>query len=91
VIVEGSCLCGTVGFEARLPSARFVNGHCSRCRKATGSTSAANAIVRPDALRWTRDAEEVARFDLPTARASPPRSAAPAGRRCRTPPGAAAK
>jgi Glutathione-dependent formaldehyde-activating enzyme len=68
VIVEGSCLCGTVGFEARLPSARFVNCHCSRCRKATGSTSAANAVVRPDAFRLTRDVEEVARFDLPTAR-----------------------
>ena len=68
MVVQGSCLCGAVGYEARLPLAKFVNCHCSRCRKATGSAYSANACVLPDAFRWTRGEEMVRRFDLPEAR-----------------------
>ena len=68
MLVRGSCLCGAVGYEARLPFARFVNCHCSRCRKASGSAFAANAYVAPDAFRWTRGESIVARYDLPDAR-----------------------
>jgi hypothetical protein len=66
--VRGSCLCGAVGYEAHLPFVRFVNCHCSRCRKATGSACAANAAVGPDAFRWTRGEGDVGRYDLPEAR-----------------------
>ena len=68
MIVHGSCLCGAVGYEVRLPFSRFVNCHCSRCRKATGSAHSANAAVAPDAFAWTRGAEAVVRYDLPTAK-----------------------
>jgi len=34
--VTGSCLCGDVTYEVRLPFLRFVNCHCSRCRHASG-------------------------------------------------------
>jgi hypothetical protein len=68
MVVRGSCLCGAVAYEARLPLAKFVNCHCSRCRKATGSAHSANAYVLPDAFRWTRGEEVVRRFDLPQAR-----------------------
>ena len=68
MVVRGSCLCGAVAYEARLPLAKFVNCHCSRCRKATGSACSANAYVLPGAFRWTRGAEVVKRFDLPQAR-----------------------
>jgi hypothetical protein len=68
MLVGGSCLCGAVGYEARLPFARFVNCHCSRCRKASGSAFAANAYVLPDAFRWTRGESVVVRYDLPEAR-----------------------
>jgi hypothetical protein len=68
MLVRGSCLCGSVGYEARLPLIKFVNCHCSRCRKATGSACSANAYVLPDAYRWTRGEEMVRRFDLPEAR-----------------------
>src|SRR5215472_18193898 len=50
MVVQGSCLCGAVAYEARLPLAKFVNCHCSRCRKATGSAHSANAYVLPDAF-----------------------------------------
>jgi hypothetical protein len=57
-----------VAYEAQLPFIRFVNCHCSRCRKATGSAYAANAVVSPEAFRWTRGESNVARYDLPEAR-----------------------
>ncbi len=68
MIVSGTCLCMSVGYEARLPFTKFVNCHCSRCRKSSGSAYAANAYVLPEAFRWTRGESLVRRFDLPEAR-----------------------
>ncbi|MEJ0068577.1 MAG: GFA family protein [Pseudomonadota bacterium] len=68
MLVRGSCLCGAVGYEARLPFARFVNCHCSRCRKASGGAFSVNAYVLPDAFRWTRGENAVIRYDLAEAR-----------------------
>jgi hypothetical protein len=68
MLVRGSCLCGAVGYEVRLPFARFVNCPCSRCRKVSGSAFAANANVAPDAFRWTFGESIVVRYDLPEAR-----------------------
>jgi hypothetical protein len=66
--VRGSCLCGGVVFEADTPFDRFVNCHCSRCRKATGAAFVSEAIVRASAFRWPKGEALVARYDLPTAR-----------------------
>jgi hypothetical protein len=66
--MRGSCLCGAVHYEVRLPFSSFVNCHCSRCCKATGSAYAANAIVAPDAFRRIRGEENVQRYDLPEGR-----------------------
>src|SRR5947209_4447889 len=66
--VRGSCLCGSVCFEVDLPFDHFVNCHCSRCRKATGTAHASNAVVQPNAFRWLSGAELVSRYDLPAAR-----------------------
>jgi hypothetical protein len=68
MLVRGSCLCGVVRYEARLPFGKFVQCHCSRCRKASGSAFAANAYVAPDAFRWTNGETNVVRYDLPEAR-----------------------
>jgi len=68
MIVRGSCLCGSVVFAAELPFERFVHCHCSRCRKATGTAHASNAVVKPDAFRWLEGQDLVGRYDLPTAR-----------------------
>jgi len=67
MVVTGSCLSGAVAYEVRGPFTRFLQCHCSRCRKASGSSQATNAIVPPDAFRWTRGEAEVMRFDLPQA------------------------
>ena len=66
--LRGSCLCGAVAYEADRPFARFITCWCSRCRKASGTSPTTNAYVAPDAFRWTRGADRVARYDLPTAR-----------------------
>ncbi len=68
MVVRGTCLCRTVGYEAELPFRKFVKCHCSRCRMATGSAYAANAYVLPRAFRWSRGEDEVTRYDLPEAR-----------------------
>jgi hypothetical protein len=65
---QGSCLCGDVVFAIDLPFTRFIHCHCSRCRKATGTGHASNAVVGADALRWLQGEELVVRYDLPTAR-----------------------
>jgi hypothetical protein len=66
--VRGSCLCGSVCFEVDLPFDQFVNCHCSRCRKATGTARSSNAVVQPNAFRWLSGEELVSRYDLPAAR-----------------------
>jgi hypothetical protein len=68
MIVTGGCLCRSIGYEARLPFIKFLNCHCARCRKASGSAYAANAYVLPDAFRWTRGEALIGRYDLPEAR-----------------------
>jgi hypothetical protein len=67
MLVRGSCLCGVVHYEARLPFRKFVKCHCLRCRKSSGSAFAANAYVAPDAFRWTAGETRVVRYDLPEA------------------------
>ena len=41
----GSCLCGVVKYEVRGAIGGSVCCHCSRCRKASGSAFAINAVV----------------------------------------------
>lgn len=41
----GSCLCGAVRYEIRGGIRNIVYCHCSRCRKAQGSTFGTNGIV----------------------------------------------
>jgi hypothetical protein len=65
---RGSCLCGEVAFEVEGPFDRFLNCHCSRCRKATGTAHSCEVIVQAPALRWLRGEASVVRFDLPQAR-----------------------
>jgi hypothetical protein len=68
MVVRGSCLCGGVAFAVDLPFERFVHCHCSRCRKASGTAHASNAVVKVGAFHWLQGQELVARYDLPAAR-----------------------
>ncbi|WP_315722206.1 MULTISPECIES: GFA family protein [unclassified Bradyrhizobium] len=65
---RGSCLCGEVAFAVDGPFDKFLNCHCSRCRKASGTAHSCEVIVRAEALRWLHGEASVTRFDLPQAR-----------------------
>lgn len=65
---RGSCLCGSVAFAVEGPFDQFLNCHCSRCRKASGTAHSCEVIVKAPAFRWLRGEASVARFDLPQAR-----------------------
>ena len=66
-VLRGGCLCGTVTYEVESPLLRFAHCHCSRCRRATGSSHASNLYVVPKQFHWTSGEESVRRYDLPSA------------------------
>ena len=66
--IEGGCLCGSVRFRVQGPWQLFVHCHCSRCRRATGSSHATNLLTEPDHLEWIAGKASVQRYDLPSAR-----------------------
>lgn len=59
---SGSCLCGEVSFEFEGEPRIVVNCHCSRCRKATGSTVATWVLVPLEHFRWLSGEERLQRF-----------------------------
>lgn len=65
--VTGSCLCAAVRFELSGQALRFVNCHCSRCRRARGAAHASNLFYLPEQLRWLSGEENVASYKLPEA------------------------
>lgn len=66
--LRGSCLCGTVQYEAAPPFRRMLHCHCSRCRKGTGTGHATNMVVAPEQLRWISGEDSISRFELSTAK-----------------------
>jgi len=61
LLARGECLCGAIGFTARLPSKWVAHCHCTRCQRAHGAAfvtwvgmdAAKVEIADPDALlRW---------------------------------------
>jgi len=56
---RGSCLCGTVTYEIDGDIGPGYYCHCKRCRKASGSIMAANALIDPASLRITSGAEDL--------------------------------
>lgn len=61
---QGSCLCGAVRYQAdELGPAVFC--HCQRCRKASGSAFASNALVPSDKFRFVEGEDALATFSTP--------------------------
>jgi hypothetical protein len=51
-MVEGSCFCGTVRYEADGPFTSMMSCHCSMCRKHHGSAFATYVSAPLDGFRW---------------------------------------
>jgi hypothetical protein len=50
--MQGTCLCGAIGFEVDGPYPKLYQCHCSLCRKQGGSVSNTGLIVAADKFRW---------------------------------------
>lgn len=66
-MLTGSCLCGAVRYELTQDPVWAHHCHCSRCRKVTGSASAANLFFRSEALVWRSGEEHLRSFEPPDA------------------------
>jgi hypothetical protein len=67
--VAGSCLCGTIGFEATNAPRKIVCCHCSLCRRSYGTAFGPTTHVPRQSFRWTRGRDR-----LRTHRLQPPHS-----------------
>jgi len=58
-MLAGSCLCGTVAYEADATIDRIVHCHCRTCRKTHGTAFSSVAAVPRPAFRWTHGEERL--------------------------------
>jgi len=58
----GSCLCGAVRYEIRGDIGPGFYCHCARCRKASGSAFASNAVVALDHFVVTAGSDALKTF-----------------------------
>lgn len=60
---KGSCLCGSVRYELIGALGEFGYCHCTSCRKASGSSHAANAPIDRTDFRLVTGAETLREFE----------------------------
>jgi len=65
--LHGSCLCGSITFEAIGEPKHFYYCHCQRCRKATGSGHATNLFLQPGSLRFLQGEDLLRAWKVPEA------------------------
>jgi hypothetical protein len=56
-MLNGSCLCRAVAYEADAPLERIVHCHCHTCRKTHGTAFSSVTAVSRDTFRWLRGEE----------------------------------
>ena len=62
-MVQGSCLCGGVAYEASGPLTLVACCHCTQCRKASGAEFATNATVPEEGFRVVRGEALLSAFE----------------------------
>ena len=70
-MVNGSCLCGAVGFQLEAPLTEVELCHCRKCRKAYGAPFAATLYLARNAFQWVRGEEFVTTYDAPLEESPP--------------------
>ncbi len=63
----GSCLCGDVTFSVQGTPARWMQCHCSRCRRGRSAAHGSNTFYPLDRFAWRSGRELVATYKLPEA------------------------
>ncbi|MHB1098982.1 MAG: GFA family protein [Burkholderiales bacterium] len=67
ITLKGSCLCGSVRYEASGDPQRFYHCHCQRCRKATGTGHASNIMMTGAKLIFTQGEGLLKHYRVPEA------------------------
>lgn len=67
-IIEGSCLCGNIGYEITGAPVRMMNCHCGRCRLGRAAAHATNQFYQLEQFRWIRGADLITEYKVPGAR-----------------------
>jgi hypothetical protein len=62
-MLNGSCLCGGVKYEAQGPLLIVARCHCWQCRKASGAEFATNGSVAAESFRVVVGEELLAEFE----------------------------
>ena len=62
-MIEGSCLCGDVRYQADEVVGPYVYCHCASCRKASGSAFGANVAVSAEHFRLVAGESLLACFE----------------------------
>ena len=65
--VHGSCLCGIVTFSVRGAPARWLQCHCSRCRRARSAAHGSNTFYPTAQFMWRSGREHVQTYRPPDA------------------------
>jgi hypothetical protein len=53
-MLTGSCLCGAIRYEVRVPIAELRACHCKDCQKSTGTGASVNAMIKSADFRITQ-------------------------------------
>ncbi|MCP4005798.1 MAG: GFA family protein [bacterium] len=61
--LEGSCLCGQIGYASDGPIGPLGNCHCPTCRKAHGAAFSTTARVPREGFRWIRGEDLLASYE----------------------------
>ncbi|MFO0726363.1 MAG: GFA family protein [Myxococcota bacterium] len=64
---HGSCLCGDVSFSVRGAPARWMQCHCSRCRRGRSAAHGSNTFYPVAQFAWRSGREQVRTYKLPEA------------------------
>jgi len=67
--LNGSCLCGSVQYEADGPLVQVARCHCAQCRKASGAEFATNGSVAASRFRVVAGAELLSEYEWSAGRA----------------------
>lgn len=61
--IQGSCLCGSLAYEADGAPTPIVHCHCQTCRKTHGSAFSSVAAIPKDGFRWTKGLDQRRRYE----------------------------
>ncbi len=62
-MIEGSCLCGAIAYQAERAAGPMAHCHCQMCRKAHGSAFSTILPVESAGFRWLRGEDGLQRFE----------------------------